>query len=89
MVVYGKINCSLQSLYFIVLTICVVNTMKYRHGFYFRQSITITIRFGQSIKITFGQSISITGQFQSVTITITRPSPLLIGHLFALDRLRV
>ena len=69
------------------LTICVVNTMKYRHWVYYRQSITIT--FGQSITITFGQSISITGQFQSVTITITRPSPLLIGHCFALDRLLV
>ena len=61
-----------------------VNTMKFRHGVYYRHSITIT--FGQSITITFGQSISITGQFQSVTINITRPSPLLIGHLFALDR---
>ena len=63
--------------------------MKYIHWVYNRQSITITIRFGESITITFGQSISITGQFQSDTITITRPSPLLTGHLFALDRLRV
>ena len=87
MVVYGKINCSLQSLYFIVLTICVDNTMKFRHGVYYRQSITI--RIGQSITTNLDNLFLLQGIFQSVTITITRPSPLAIGHLFALDRLRV